>query len=339
MRTFLQSRSSRGRPGMLFLLLIPTLALGAAGCRSSPQPAIAVIPRTEGLNFWEEAHVGAEMAAHRSGASVYWIAPTREDDVEGQIALVERVAARRYQGLVLAPDQALSLISPVRRVLSRGIPTVIIGSALPLTAGGGLCYILNDDEQGGRMAAQRVAALLHGEGSVAVLGITPDVSGVMIRERAFEKALASDAPGIRIVEKKMGLFNVPHEQQVAEESLRAHPDLGAIVALISTSLDGTLSALDSAPRPTTVHVIGFDYGGVPPFDGHAYLDSVIQSNTRLMGEEAIDTIQKMRGGEPVAGLTEVPPVVITSSNLNSAEVRRMLAQDWTLGQWSWSSVR
>lgn len=64
----------------------------------------------------------------RTGASLYWRAPTREDDIETQISLVEHVAQGNYQGLVLAPDQALSLISPVRLVLSRRIPTVIIGS-------------------------------------------------------------------------------------------------------------------------------------------------------------------------------------------------------------------
>ena len=34
----------------------------------------------------------------------------REDDVEAQIELVDRVVSSGYQGLVLAPDQALSLL-------------------------------------------------------------------------------------------------------------------------------------------------------------------------------------------------------------------------------------
>lgn len=289
--------------------------------------------------MWEAAHVGAEVAARRSGASIYWNAPTREDDVEGQIALVERVIDRRYQGLVLAPDQALSLISPVHRAVAQGIPTVIIASPLPVPGGSNLSYIVNDDGEGGELAAQRIATLLHGRGTVAILGMNADVTGIMIRERAFERSLAQNYPGIHIVEKRMGLFNVPHEQQVAEETLKAHPDVDAILALMSTTVDGTLSALDSTPVRRSVRVVGFDLAGWPPFDRSPSLDSVIQADTRTMGERAIESIDAMRAGETVPTVTKLRPTMITRDNVNAAPVRLMLSQDWTLGRWGWSSVQ
>ena len=323
------------QPGaVLGPLLACALLAGASGCRAR-RPVIAVIPRTEGTLLWESEHVGAEFAAQQTGASIYWIAPTREDDVEGQIALVERTARRRVGGLVLAPDQALSLISPVRRVLARGIPTVIIGSPLPLPSGGNLAYVLNDDEEAGRLAAERIAAQLHGRGSIAVLGMTPDVTGIMVRERSLEQALAAGWPQISIVDKYMGLLNVPHEQQLAEETLRSHPDLGAMVALTSSSLDGALSAVDSMPQARAVRIIGFDYGGLPPFDRYRNLDCILQADTRSMGERAVELIHAWRTGATMPDVIRVPPVLITASNLNTAPVRRMLAQDWTLGRWNW----
>ena len=173
--------------------LVCALALWVIACRSHPQVKIAVIPQTEGNSIWDPAQEGAENAANPAGISIYWNAPAREDDVEAQIALVDRVADGNYQGLVLAPDQALSLIAPVRRALARDIPTVIIGTPLPIPAGGNLMYILNDDVEGGRIAAQRVAGLLDGHGTVALLGIDPDITGIMIRSRAFEEFLAQKA--------------------------------------------------------------------------------------------------------------------------------------------------
>src|SRR5690348_12466820 len=74
------------------------------GCRSNPR-TIAVIPRTTGISLWEPEHAGAEDAARGDGFRIYWNAPTREDDVQNQIALVERIIDQRYAGLVLAPDQ------------------------------------------------------------------------------------------------------------------------------------------------------------------------------------------------------------------------------------------
>jgi ABC-type sugar transport system substrate-binding protein len=79
--------------------LVCAVALGAAGCGSHRPAKIAVIPQTEGTGLWEAAHTGAEEAADRSGVSIYWNAPTREDDVEAQITLVDRVSKGDYQGL------------------------------------------------------------------------------------------------------------------------------------------------------------------------------------------------------------------------------------------------
>lgn len=315
------------------------LALCAAGCGHRRPPTIAVIPQTEGTMMWEAVHVGAETAAAETGSSIYWIAPTREDDIEAQIRLVSRITNGHYNGLVLAPDQALSLISPIRRVLARGIPTVIIGSPLPIPAGGNLSYILNDDEAGGRLAAQRVGKLLNGHGSVAILGLNPDVSSTVIRARAIEESLAHDYPGIHIAAERMGTFNAPHEQQVAEDALRANPDLAAIVTLMSTTLDGTLSALSAEPGRRRLHVIGFDSAGFPAFQNNPDLDCVIQENTRAMGRKAVEFIHDRWLGRPVPAVLHLEPTVITSENLNSAAVRYMLSQDWTLGRWRWSPTQ
>jgi len=277
--------------------------------------------------------VGEAVAAAKTGASVYWNAPTREDDVEAQIAIVDNVVDQNYDGLVLAPDQALSLISPVRRALSHGIQTVIVGSPLSIPAGGRLSYILNDDEEGGRIAAQRVAGLLKGRGTVAVLGINPDITSIMIRAHAFEQFLFQNYPDIRVVDKRMGTFNVPHEEQVAEDVLKNHPDLGVIVALIWSTADGSLSAVDSLPEGHSVKVIAFDLDGWPHFTERKNLDCVIQEDTRSMVQQAIELIHAARLGQTVPAIVHLHPQLISRDNVDQPEVRRILGMDWQLGQW------
>lgn len=331
---------TRGRVSLGAVGLMCSLCLWPSACRSHQQEKIAVIPQTEGTMLWETAHAGVEAAALTTGESIYWNAPTREDDVEAQVTLVDRiVSSGQYRGLVLAPNQTFSLISPVRRAMSKGIPTVIIGSPLSIPAGGNLFYILNNDEVGGDMAAQRVAALLHGHGTVALLGINPDVTGIMIRARAFEASLSKNYPGIRIVERRMGSFNVPHEQQVAEDTIRVDPNLDVIVALMWTTVDGTLSALDSMPQGHPVKVIGFDSAGDLPSAQKPSLDCVIQEDTRSMGQQAIELIHFRLLGKSVPSLVRLSPKLITRDNLNAPEVRRMLSQDWQFGRWRWSSAQ
>jgi ribose transport system substrate-binding protein len=308
----------------------------ALGCHSVARITIAVIPRTSGTGLWEPEHGGAELASLHAGIHVYWNAPTREDDVEGQIALVEQVVNKGYQGLVLAPDQALALITPVRRALAHGVPTVIVGSPLPIPAGGKLSYILNDEDSGGRIAALRMAQLLHGRGSVAVLGVNPDVAGIMTRARSFELFLAQNYPNIHIV-KRMGSFNALHEQQVAEETLKGNPEIDGIVALMWTSARGALAAIENTSGSRAVKVIGFDPDGGSPFDSQN-LDSVIVQDLRTMGKQAVEIIDEERRGRPIPALIKLEPTLITRENMNAPEIRRLTSMDWRPGHWDWNTT-
>ena len=313
-----------------FLRLLLTVTAFAAGftvlgCRSRGPVTIAVIPRTSGTFLWEPMHVGAEIAAQNSGLKVYWNAPTREDDIQGQIALLEKVVAQGYKGLVLAPDHSLALITPVRLALSHGLPTVIVGSRLPIPAGGKLSYILNDDEEAGRMAAEYVAEILQNKGSVVVLGIDPDIAGIMIRARSLEKTL-QNYPSIRIVDKRIGAFNTPYDQQIAEESIRQHPEVSAIVALTSTSTRGSSIAINRTEH--RIHLVGFDdLDDMKPLR-EGRVDAIITQNSREMGFRAVASLAAQLQGNVVPGETKVPPVLLTSKNVDSPETQRLLSNTW-----------
>jgi len=309
-------------------LWVGLVTLGAViGCSSNNLGKVAVIPRTSGTMLWEPEHGGAEAAGRKANLWVYWNAPTREDDTAAQIALVERITHGNYQGLVLAPDQALALMTPVRRAVASGLYTVIVGSPLSIPASDRLSYILNDDEEGGRIAARRVALLLHGKGSVAIIGINPNISGIMIRARSFESFLAEHYPEIHIVEKRMGSFNVPHEQQVAEEILRTNENLDVIVALMWPSVRGAISTIEDESGKRSTKVIGFDPDALP-FEANS-LDSVIVQNTREMGYQAVGLIAARLRGQPMPPLVKLEPVLVTRENVNSEQVGNLTSMDWS----------
>jgi len=308
----------------LAVLLSLAVCLGA-GCRFA-SPTIAVVPRTTGTALWEPEHEGATQAAAEGGLRIYWNAPTREDDIQRQISLVERIIDQKYAGLILSPDQSLALMTPVRRALANGIPTVIVGSPLLLKPGGKLLYVLNDDDKAGQMAAERIGEILHGKGSIAVLGTDPDIAGVLDRERSFETTLAKQYPGIGIVEKKMGTFNVPYEQQITEEVLATHPHLEAVLALTSDATRGAYSALTEMHRTGKVKLIGCDQDLLAPL-ATGQLDSVIAEDTYQMGYIAVNLLSRVRQGKPAPAMTKVSPKLITKNNLSSPEVQRILGLD------------
>lgn len=332
-------RLSPGRPkyhdarGFFLLSALGCIFVVITSCSFNEPPKIAVVPETEGEVSWDSVHYGAEAAAKNGRASIYWNAPSREDDIEAQIALVENVATRKYQGLVLAPDHSLALISPVRRLLSKGIPISIIGSSLPIPPSAGITNVINDDELGGKMAAQRVAVLLGGRGRIAVLGINPDFSGNMIRARAFEEELKRIAPDIDIVDRRIGSFNVPHEQQVAQETLKTHVKLDLIVAMMWASAEGVIRTLNSTDKFKAVKLIAFDSTSLPPFDRSSNLDAVIQEDIRTMGQKGTEAVIARLKGQTVPSLEIIRPVLITRENLDSREVHDLFPGLWETGGW------
>lgn len=301
--------------------------LPATGCRSSGRPTIAVIPRTTALVLWEAEHAGAEISARKAGFNVYWNAPTSEDDVDRQITIIRQAVNRGAAGLILAPDQALALMVPVRDVVARGIPTVVISSPLAIPAGGKLSYILNDEEETGRLAAERIGSILHGEGSVAVLGIDPDVTGIIHRAHAFEANLAAKYPRIKIVDERTGGFNITEAQEITEDVLAANPQVGAILALNSAATRGAFIALENRRLLGKIKLVACEQELIPPLVT-GEIDSLIVENTYEMGYRAVQLIAAQLRGEKVPAEIKLRPQLVTRDNLNTPEVQRMLTMNW-----------
>ena len=331
--------NSSRRCRMRFLLskwsLPACFVLPLLGACHRAATTIAVIPRTSGTMLWEPEHGGAQAVALKSGVQIYWNAPTREDDIANQIALVDKVVAGNYQGLVLSPDHPLALITPVRRAMARGLPTVIVGSPLAIPPGNGLTYVLNDEEAGGRIVAQRIGTLLNGQGTVALLGLNPDILGVVTRARSLEQDLSVQYPNIHVVVKQTGSFNAPHEQQVAEETLKANPALDAIVALTATSCRGVLSAI-SERHLSRVRVIGFDPDSMI-FDS-PNIDSLVLQDTRKMGAQAVLTVLAAIQGKSMPTVMRFEPTLVTRDNASSPRISEMTSMDWRPAamRWKWS---
>ena len=288
-----------------------------------------MIPGTTATEFWEAAHGGAEQAGRQTGFRIYWNAPTREDDVERQIALVERAIDSEYAGLVVAPTNYLALVGSVRQALSKHIPTVVIRSSLPIPAGQGLSYILNDDQETGRLAATRIGTLLSGKGRVAVLGLDPSGPRSVLRARAIEAKLANSFPEVSVIEKRYGSSNTAEIQQIAQEILIDNPGLDAIVALDVTATEGTWAALTALGKVKRVKLIGCEQE-VDLMAGirHGDIDSVIVENTYEMGYRAIQSIAARKRGETVPDRIELKPVLVTKANIDNDQVQRMLSVNW-----------
>ena len=251
----------------------------------------------------------------------------RDDDVQGQIAILTRALDHGAKGLIVSPVEALPLRISVHRALLAGTPVVVVGTDLGLPASKNLAYILNDERSGGRMAAQRVGSLLQGKGTVAVLGISNQLTSTADRARSLESTLATEFPQIHVVFRSLALPTVSQEQQVAEKLLAEYPHVDAIVSLTEFSTRGTYYALTEFERTSSIHLIGFDQNLLVPLRTGG-IDSVIMQNTNQMGRAAMKLMQEELHGGAQQEYVMLQPQLVTRENIDSDAVKEILDLGW-----------
>lgn len=307
-------------------LALSAEALVLTSCERRP-PTIAVIPRTCGTWLWEAEHTGVARTAQAYGLYVYWNAPMREDDVQGQIEILQRALQRGVKGVIVAPVEALPLRTSVHNALQEGTPVVVVGTDLGLPPGKRLAYVLNDEKRGGQMAARRIGKLLNGQGSVAILGINNQLTSTAERARSLETTLAEEFPRIQIVFRNSALPTVPQEQQVAERLLLEGAHVDAIVALSEASTRGTFYALTEFKRTFTTPLVGFDQNILAPIRT-GEIDSVVIQNTYQMGRAAMKLMAEELQGGASQPYVIIQPELVTRETIDSDRVKETLDLSW-----------
>jgi ribose transport system substrate-binding protein len=316
-------------PNSILMPLAAVLMALPLACRKE-SPAVAIIPRTTATLLWEPMHLGAAETARAKEIQIYWNAPADEGDSERQLSILKSCAAAKYRGIIFAPDETLDSRSVVLDLVRRRIPVVLVDDELGPPAGPFLSYVSNDEAEGAQLAARRVAFILHGHGSIAIIGISPRSESGVSREEAFEKALSQAAPGVQIGDRRFGDTVVAHQQQIAQQILHAPDRIDAIVALTATATRGAYYARTASEPHSSVPIVGFDQDALLPLRS-GDVDSVVVQNTRTIGQTAMSNLDAQMRGEKTPPLTLVAPLLMTRETVDSPGIRWL----WQFADYSW----
>ena len=275
--------------------------------------------------MWVNEHVGINEAAARHNVKIYWNGPTGEESVEQQIDLAERAIRNGDLGLILSPTNPFALNTVVKRSLASGMSVVIVGNPLSLKPEKRLSFVLNDEEQTGALAADRIKTALKGRGEVLIVGIDPFLPGSPDRSSAFEAVLSRDAPEIEVVDKLEGTFSFGQAELAVEKSILAHPHLSAILSLNIPATRGAIAAVRTTHTSKQIAIVGCDQDLDLLFLlRRGVVDSLVAQNTRAMGALAVDFVMDEDRGAPVPPYTYVKPILITKENIDNEAIQRVL---------------
>ena len=301
---------------MLMLLL---------GCTRSEKKVVGVVPKGANHIFWQTVHAGALKAAAEYGFEVEWNAPTLEIDSSRQIEIVDSMVNKHLAGIVLAPVDKNALVAVVERAAAAGIPVSIFDSALDSNKK--VSFVATNNEEGGRMAARRLAEVIGGKGKVAVIGFMPGSASTMEREHGFQDEMRKNFPAIDVVAMQFGMADRAKSMAATENILTAHPDLAGLFADNESSLAGTVQALKGRGTKN-VKLVGFDASDQLIGDLKAgFIDSLVVQNPFRMGYEATKAIgQKLKGETPQATV-DSGATLVKLADLEKTEVKELLFPD------------
>jgi ribose transport system substrate-binding protein len=302
----------------------------------SSKKTIAVIPKGTTHEYWKSVHAGANKAAKEFGVEVIWKGALKEDDREGQIAVVEDFITRGVSGICVAPLDDVALRAPVKEATRSGIPVVIFDS--DLKSNDYVSFVATDNYAGGKIAGEEMARLLGGKGKVAMLRYQEGSASTMNREKGFLDAIKTH-PDIKVVSENQYGGATTESSQKASENLLAGLKSGGEGAGVDgiycpneSTTFGMLRALQNAGIAGKVKFVGFDSSAnLVEALQRGEINGLVVQNPVKMGYLSVKSMVDHLAGKPVEKRIDTGATLVTKENMGKPEINELIHPD--LAKW------
>jgi ribose transport system substrate-binding protein len=309
--------------------------------KKSTKLQIAVIPKGTSHEFWKSAHAGAIKAARELGnIDPIWKGPVQENDLKGQIDVVEGFVAQGVKGMLVAPLDDKGLVAPVKQAVAAGIPVVIFDS--DLQGSDHASFVATDNFAAGKLAGDAMGKLLSiapeargldkDRKKVLVLRYQEGSASTQKREDGFLEAMKA-FPFIELVStNQYAGATVESAQKASENLLAAHGDVHGVFCPNESSTFGMLMALRGAKLTGRVKFVGFDSSSAL-VDGlrKGELDGLVLQNPLNMGYLAMKTLASVIKGEKVEKRIDTGAQLVTKANMDQPAQKDLLSPN--LKEW------
>ncbi|MDO4175605.1 MAG: LacI family DNA-binding transcriptional regulator [Eubacteriales bacterium] len=146
-------------------------------------------------------------------------------DAEGQSRCLRKLCQQGVSGVVLLPIENQIIADALAELEAAHIPVVIVNSDLDDAPY--LCYVGQDMEQSGQVAARLFGLWLSDGGKLGIVS-SNNMRAIKQREYAFQRYLAACCPNIAIAES-VDIRETPEDAyENTMNLLNRHPDLNAV---------------------------------------------------------------------------------------------------------------
>ncbi|HEY6081627.1 MAG TPA: substrate-binding domain-containing protein [Polyangiaceae bacterium] len=312
----------------------PSGAAAAGSGTAAARLRVAVIPKGTTHEFWKAVHAGAVKAGKELGVDIVWKGPLKEDDLKSQVDLVQSFTAQGVSGMVLAPLNDSALAAPVRTAVKSGVPVVIFDS--DLKGSDHASFVATDNRAAGRLAGDKLGALLGGKGNVVLLRYQEGSASTHHREEGFLEAIRK-FPEIKLAsDNQYGGATTESAFSASENLLLAQNagkgQLQGVFCPNESTTFGMLLALEKAGLAGKLRFVGFD-SSTKLVDGvrSGKIDGLVLQNPFNMGYLAVKTLVSHLKREKVESRIDTGASLIEKANMDQPDMKALLSPP--LAEW------
>jgi ribose transport system substrate-binding protein len=275
--------------------------------------AIAVFTKNRTNPAYEGARLGADRTAARLGARTCHYVPERADDIDQQIALVDRAIADAPDAAVFVPVHQTAIDAAILKLEASGVP--IVSLIAPIAVGRPVTFVGADDRALARAITHEVARRLDGRGRVLILEGIPASGTTRARHAGILDALG-DHPDIAVAASLRGDYQRDVARAAVAQALARGLAFDAVIAANDSMALGALDALEASRARDAARVIAGVNALPEAIDAirrgrmHATADFDAMKMAAVATEAAIRHLR----GEAVPPRIELPVQVIDALN-------------------------
>lgn len=289
-------------------------AMLAAGPALAKDKTFALVQINQQALFFNDMNAGAQKAADAAGDKL--VIFNANNDPAAQNSAIETYIQQKVDGLIVVAIDVNGIMPAVQQAAAAGIPVVAIDAILP--EGPQKAQIGVDNAAAGADMGKYFLDYVAAHGGKAKIGVVGALNSFIQNQRldGFKKAVTDSGLAVTFLDTVDGQ-NVQETALSASENLMtANPDMTTLYATGEPALLGAVSAVTSQARTGDVKVFGWDLTkqAIQGID-EGWVAAVVQQDPAGEGKAAVESLMKLKKGEKVEPIINVPITIVTKENV------------------------
>ena len=252
------------------LLTVTALIVGCAAPAAAPtaapaqppaaakKPFIPVISKGFQHQFWQAVKLGSQNAAKDLNVDITFEGPETEAMVDKQVEMFQTALDKKPAAICLAAVDSKAFIPLLEKAKAANIPVIGFDSGVDSDIPASTAS--TDNIAAASLIADKMAALIGGEGEVAVIAHDQTSRTGIDRVKGFTDQIKAKYPKITIVDTQYGGGDQLKSTDIAKAIIQAHPNLKGFFGANEGSIIGVLNAVKELNKAGKLVVIGYDSG-------------------------------------------------------------------------------